>query len=301
LVCEKQYERIRRETNSNRRFVTAYQYTRDGERLGRVHVRTAMTCFPGALSSCSRLLLSEIEKVKEVFWYLVENHWETVFARFITPEGVLVPIRESGLRPQDMVDSFTRVLKELDHLLFSDEPITTQGGACYDGAMVQLTTMLVDYWRTGRVDRYDISGPDMIHYSTRRKYQDEMSEMLNYLHRWNPQLIPSSIVIRMFPGTVARVGYIPGHVSENVMTRKIHVLQYQSQLTSDHKRRAWEVAKDDEWHWPMQIKANQDHYFSQHDLLASGGSIVVDNFWKDIPLDNIRETLARANSLLRLK
>ena len=301
LVSEELYQRIRRETNSNRRFITAYQKTNCGERLGRSHVKVCETLFPGAISSCSRLLLSEVEKLKEVFGYLAETRCQTVFARFITTEGIAIPISESGLRSHELVDSFVRVLRELEHLLFSDEPITTQGGACYDGVMVPLSTMLVQYWQTGRVDRYDISGPDMIHYATRPEHQENLSEMLRHLHRWNPELIPSTLVTRMFPGTVARVGYIPGHISESVMNRKVQSLRINGQASSDHKRRMWEIAKEDECHWPMQIKANQDHYFSQHDLVAQGGRIVVDDFWKEIPLDTMRDTLTRANALLRLK
>lgn len=301
LVCEEQYQKIMKETNSNSRFVTAYQYTKSGERLGRVHVRAIEACFPETISSCSRLLLSEIDKVKEMFAYLAETRREVVFTRFITPDGILMPIRESGIRSQDLVDSFARVLQELDHLLFSDKPITTQGGACYDGVMIPLSTILAQYWQTGWVDRYDISGPDMIHYATRQEHQEKMSEMLGHLHQWNPRLVPPNIVIRIFPGTVARVGHIPGHVSENVMTRKIHALRYQSQLSSSHKRHVWEIAKEDERYWPMQIKASKEHYFSQHDLLINGGSLVIDDFWKNIPLNNMWETLTRANALLRLK
>ncbi len=301
LVSEDVYQRIKTQTNSNWRFVTAYQTTKDGERLGRVHVRECERLFPKVISSCSRLMLSEAEKIREVFSYLAETRPEIVFSRFITPEGILLPIKQSGLRNSELADSFIRVLRELDHLLFNDKPITTEGGACYDGVMVPLSTMLVQYWRSGRIDRYDISGPDMIHYATRPEHQENLSEMLRFLHKWNPRLIPATIMIRMFPGTVARVGHIPGHVSESVMSRKIHALRYQGQLPSDHKKRVWEAAKDDERHWPIQIKASQVPYFSQYDLVANGGQIKVDDFWKEVPLEGMWDKLARANGLLKLK
>jgi len=226
---------------------------------------------------------------------------DVVFARFITPDGVLLPIKYSGLSRNQLVDSFVRVLRELDHLLLNDEPITTQGGACYDGAMVPLAGMLAQYWASGHIDRYDISGPDMIHYATRPGHQEGLSEMLACLHRWNPRLVPRHLIVRMFPGTVARIGHISGHVSEGVMSRKVHALRCQGQLSSDHKRRMWDIAKDDECHWPIQINADREHYFSQHDLAAHGGEMEVDDFWKEIPLDSMRDSLLRANALLRLK
>lgn len=302
LLDEWQYQRIKKETNSDRRFITAYQKTREGGRLGRFHVKVCEKLFPEAISSCSRILLSEAENVKEIFGYLAETRWQTVFARFITSEGIAIPIVESGLKPHELVKSFMNVLYELDHMLFNDEPIETQGGACYDGVIVPLSMMLAQYWQTGRIDRYDISGPDMIHYATTPEYQENLSEMLQHLHRWNPKLIPSTIVIRILPGTVARVGHIPGHISESVMKRKLEMLQINNKEEFNSRRREIrKMAVEDEDSWPIRIKANKDHYFSQHDLMTHGGRIIVDDFWKRVPLDQMWNTLVNANALLHIK
>ena len=83
------------------------------------------------------------------------------------------------------------------------------------------------------------------------------------------------------------------------MTRKVQALR--SPPAGEWKKRLWEVAKEDEASWPIQVKPAQDHYFSQHDLLALGKELLVDEYWREIPLENMRETLARANSLLRLR
>lgn len=302
LLEEELHRRIVAQTNPSNRFVTAYQKTPSGERLGRVHVRACEACsFPEALSSTSRLLLSEAEKVKEMFEYLAETRPNTVFARFITPDGVMKRIRESGTKVSCLANSFMGLLKELEHLLFSDAPISTQGGTCYDGVIVQLSAMLVQYWQTGRVDRYDVSGPDMIGYSVRREYQEEISAMLAHLRQWDTRLIPKNIVIRMFPGTVARVSHVPGHISEHVMARKIRVLENQIGFTQKQKEILWDMARDDNRLWPTDIKPQKDYYFSQYDLLREGGKLVVDDFWKDIPLDGMRDALVRANNLLRIK
>jgi len=301
LVTEELYQRVMSEVSPTKRFVTAYQKTRSGERLGRFHVRACEQLFPSVISSCSRLILSEIDMVEEMFEYLLDTGHSESLGRYVTPDGLLIPSREAGVSKSAAVRSFTTVLRELNHLLFSDEPIVTQGGACYDGVMVQLTTSLVDYWRTDRVDRYDLSGPDMIHYASRKQYQEEVSQMLRHLSRWNPKLVPKSLVTRMFPGTYARVGHISGHQSEVVMQRKLDALRNYNQDDSHQKRLRWAAAEGDEQLWPIQIKPSEAPYFSQHDLADSGGRLTVDEFWKDVPIEEMRNVLIRANGLLRLK
>lgn len=300
LVTDELHQKILRETTSDNRFVTAYQFARDGSRLARIHVKAMQQRFPGAVSSTSRLLRSESKNIWEVFDYLARTRGHEVFARYITPDGVVRPISESGIRVHQMADSFMELLCELDKLLFSDEGIVTKGGACYDGAMVPLSCMLVQYWQTGRVDRYDISGPDMIHYATRPEHQARLSEMLGHLHRWNPRLIPKNILVHMFPGTEARVGYVRGHVSEEIMKRKAYILEHSKSLDRVRKELIWKDAKEDESKWPVQIKPSIDPYFSQHDLSSLGGEFVVDEVWREMPIAGMRDVLVRANNLLRL-
>ncbi len=300
IVSSEHNDLVVKTTDSGNRFVTAYQYTKDGVRLGRFHVKVMQKHFPNVISSCSRLILSEKERVREMFDYLARTRRPEELWRKITPDGVVRPVSESNINVAQMADSFIEVLEELDRLLFSDEKITTKGGLCYDGVMVWLTCMLVNYWQTGRSDRYDISGPDMINYSTRKEHRESISEMMDHLRKWNSKLIPKSISVRMFPGTMARVGYINGHISEEIMNRRTYMLEHGKSLGGERKRQIWEMAKNDERNWPIQIKPNIDAYFSQHDLDAINGKLVVDDFWKDIPIANMRDILSKANNLLRL-
>lgn len=300
VISKDLYRRIIETTNQNNRFVTAYQFMDSGMRLGRLHVRAKQKCFHGAISSCSRLLLSEREKVWKMFDYLARTKKDEVFGRFITPDGVMKPIFGSGIKTESITDSFMNVLQELDSLLFSDEAITAKGGACYDGVMVPLSCMLVQYWQTGRTDRYDVSGPDMIHYATRPEHQARLSEMLKHLRKWDSKLVPEHILVHMFPGTAARIGHIEGHISEEIMKRKIHMLEHSGSLNRIEKQKIWEIAKDDERIWPAQIKPNIDPYFSQHDLVSLEKKLIVNDFWRNVPIASIRDALSRANNLLRL-
>lgn len=300
VIEEDLHNDILRRTSTHNRFVTTYQFTKDGVRLGRFHVKAKETCFQNTISSCSRLLLSEKEKVWEMFDYLARTRRGEVFTRFITPNGILRPASGLGTKTGSMAGSFMDVLEELDHLLFSDEEISVKGGVCYDGVMVPLSVMLVQFWQTGRADRYDISGPDMIHYATRPEHQAKLSEMLKHLRKWKPELVPENILIHMFHGTVARVGYIRDHPSEEVMKRKIYMLEQSHSLNREEKKKIWETAKNDERNWPIQIQPHIDKYFSQHDLASMGKELVIDDLWKNLPISNIRDTLSRANNLLRL-
>lgn len=301
LISEVLHKEIIEKTTSENRFVTAYQFTQDGSRLGRHHVRAMQACSPpNIISSCSRLLLSHKETVLDMFDFLARTKKEEVFERFITPEGILRPFSASGIKTATIAESFMGVLEELDHLLFSDEPIRTKGGACYSGIMVPLSTMLAQFWETGRIDRYDISGPDMIHYATRPEHQAKLAEMLQHLRKWNPKLIPPNILVQMFPGTVARVGYVQNHPSEKVLKRKIYALEHFGSLDKERKKSLWEQAKGDGQIWPTQIRPNADKYFSQHDLFCLGEKLMIDDFWRSLPISTIKESLTRADGLLRI-
>src|SRR3989344_4850245 len=66
IVTEDFYRKVLNETNPQNRFVTAYQFTKTGERLGHFHVKVMESCFPGVISSCSRLLLSQTSLIQEM-------------------------------------------------------------------------------------------------------------------------------------------------------------------------------------------------------------------------------------------
>lgn len=299
VVSADLHSEIIRTTNPKRRYVTAYQVTEQDARLGRVHVRAMQPHCP-TLSSCSRLLLAEKELVWEMFDYLATTRRESVFARQINGSGVMEPLSPLA-KTQSLATSFVDVLEELDHLLFSDEPITTRGGACYDGASVQVAGMLVDYWRTGRIDRYDISGPDMIHYATQPAYQAELSDLLHHLRRWKPERVPEHMIVHMPHGTVARVGHVVDHASEDILARKECILQNESRLAREEKVRLSQLAREDELIWPITIRPSQDKYFSQHDLAMDGACIAVSDYWRNIPISSLKDTLCRANNLLRIR
>lgn len=300
LIDEALYLRVMRETHSENRFITAYQTTRSGMRLGRAHVRAAELCFPGSISSCSRLLLQEEKRLSEMFDYLARTKREEAFPRCITADGMLRPMAGNGIRTQDMASSFISLLRELDQLIFSDDPVVTKGGACYGGVMVPLATMLVQYWQTGQTARYDISGPDMINYATSKKHRDEVTAMLAHLRKWSTALVPETIEQRILPGTTARVGHLKDHPSEEAMGRKVLMMQNGSKMSRQEKELVWAAAKDDERVWPLRIRPHIDKYFSQHDLLAMGKEFVVDEVWKGIPFSEMQKALSWTNNLLRL-
>lgn len=279
------------------RFVTAYQHTNTGERLGRVHVRAMEQHFPGTISSCSRLILSERERVYEMFDYLARTKRFAVFTRRITSDGRLEPLYEQQMPANRLAQSFMNVLEELDHLLFDDREIVTKGGACYEGAMVSLTDYLVQYWQNDRCERIDVSGPDMINYALRPEHARDLSSMLEHLRKWRPELIPPRLDVCLLPGTVARVGHVEGHPSEAVMRRKIAALQ--PDVPKEEKSRLIALAREDESIWPVQIQPSKVPYFSQHDLCA-GRRLSVDQHWRDIPLVQLRDTLVRARNILRI-
>lgn len=309
-------------THTSHRMVTAYTTSRSGEFVGRRHVRAIEECFPSHVSSCSQLLLSEEQNVYSLFDFLAHTCPEKVFTRYITPTGVMIPLIASScgnyfkatwkqqevtmkisIHKSKLASSFVEFLKELDALLFSDnlDKTTLSGGVCYDGAMVSLSDMLVSFWRTGETHRYDISGPDMIHYATRIDHQKSLSEMLEHLCGWSSSLVPKNITVHMPLGTVARIGYVKGHISEEVMIRRLRVARDLPEISSDEKRALRNAGADDEMVWPSQINPLEKPYFSQYDLAALGYTITVDEFWKDIPLGKLKDIFSRIKNQLQFK
>ncbi len=300
VVSDNFYHKVNKKTTSQNRFVTAYQRTKFGGRLGREHLRVCHQLFPEVISSYSRLLLSEERKLFKVLMYLAETKRDDIFTRRITAEGVLVPFFAGSESAVEIVDSVMSVLLELDTLLLTDDEIETKGGICFGGVIVQLLGMLVQFWKTGHTDRCDISGPDMINYSSSVKFQQKLSVLLSYLHGWNPELIPKNITIRMYDGTTARVGSLVGHVSEGVMNRKEFVLTNYDKLQSGNKKQLRSDSVSDESLWPIRIKSKTDCYFSQHDLLKLNFDFVVNDYWKGLPIDLIKKDLIQANAWLQI-
>ncbi len=299
LLTEVQYQTIMEETSRERRYVTAYQKTQCGDRLGRVHTRPMQWLFPGVVSTQSHLLLKERARLYELSEYLAETRID-VFTRYISENGVMVPVAESGISRSKFASSFLSVLEELDHLLLRDEPLETRGGVCYEGVFVQLSGMLAHYWQTGEIVRCDISGPDMIHYTSGKAYRERLGALVEHIRRWKPELVPKQFLVHMFPGTVARVGYVCGHTSEEIMNRRTFIAKEGSRLTKEARRNLRDGAVHDETLWPSTIDPKARPYFSQHDLAALGKTLSVDPFWKDVPFLEMKEHLKQAQSFLRL-
>lgn len=302
LLSDDRMKEVEENTSAHHRYVTAYLKTVTGQAsdlsCGRVHVRAMEKLFPSVISSYTKLLLEHKEQVLEVFAYLAETRCQEVFTRQISPEGVMTPWQDVTTRPEDVARSCMNVLEELDKLLFSDEVFVPKGGICYGGVLVPLIHMLSDYWRTGETHRYDISGPDMIHYSTRKEHQVALTKLLSHLRGLSQSVIPKNLTVHMPLGTVARVGHVAGHASEAVMRRRMVALRDSCTLDSVAKRNLKEAAMSDESLWPSQISPAATPYFSQHDLLTLGQTISVDEFWKEMPLGDMTEAFSRAKNLL---
>lgn len=239
LSPKKMYE-VKEKTNATYRYVTAYLASdlleHEGKSCGRVHVKAMQECFPSVVSPYTNALLAHQEKTLEMFEYLAATMREVSFPCTITCEGIKVPFVENGKSPPRLAEEFLRMLGELKALLAGDMPKVLHGGPCYEGAMVPLVHMLTDYWQTGETVRFDISGPDMIHYAQKVSHAEKLSMLLAHLRKWKPSLVPKNITIHMSLGTVARVGYVRGHVSEEIMRRKLMLVRDGDTLTSEQKK-----------------------------------------------------------------
>lgn len=159
-----------------------------------------------------------------------------------------------------------------------------------------MAVILADYWKTGRNERYDISGPDMIGYSTTPKYHAELAGILEHVRKQFPSLVPRHVIVRMSPGTVARVGCVKGHVSEKIVRERIALLL--PHTDKDKKKELRKALAESHCHWPLCVDQTTDAYFSQHDLLSLGGEMFVPDHFRSMPLGEMEAELVRVKNII---
>lgn len=316
LISNELFEEVECKTSTNRRYVTAYQYTKYGERLGRVHVRAMEKYFGDFeaetkrhLSSQSRLLLTQKEKVQTILEYLAWKDPKSHFPRCIDKNGVMIPyFPREGFSAEKIANSCIEVFAELEHLLFSEDEIVTSGGVVHGFPLVPVIASLCGYWASGSVTRYDVSGPDMIHYATTTKYQESLSLLLNDLHRNFPALVPKKFDVYMPNGVIFRTGNRMTDQSGaddrlDVLCDQILNQQQIRRGKSEGERLSdveYEVIKDAARRLhhikPFNINSAVDCYHSQHD----DGIVIVPQMFVNMPLSQIEERALRLKSILRI-
>ncbi len=294
--------------------ITAYTRLPSMGFLGRAHVKPMMQCFPAVINTQSALMNTEWERLHQIFAYLAETIPDEIFTRYIFPDGTAVKLHPNKdntiftaskkgsvvcLRRMDLAESFRYVLSELEMLLHTDYTGLLVGGACYQGsAIAQLSVVLVQYWKTGSLVRYDISGPDMIHYATSAAYQEKLNKLMRHIAKQFPELVPKSMLIRMPVGTFARVGYLKDHVSKEILENRIEILS--QGIQNESKKMLRDKLKENHHLWPLCVEQGSDAYFSQHDLVSQGGKIVVPEYFRTMPFGKIESELGRLKNILRV-
>lgn len=314
LVDDKLLLEVLSPLSRGHKYVTAYQTAKNGERLGRIHVRAMEKEFPNVISSQSKLLLTEKERVLAIFEYLAGKYGTRYFPRTIRGNGTMVQ-HATRTNPLNMAESALSVTEELRDLLFSDEKTDVKGGLAYGGVLVQLICLLCNFWKTGSTVQYFISGPDMIRYAIQPKFCGEMSLLLDELHRAMPGFVPHKLKMLIPDGTIFRVGEIAGgslsgnHASRASLNLHNMILRQQAiRRGRETGERMGDVEfgflKDEairlHAEWPISIDSANDAYFSQHDLAETGARVFVRGMYKDTNLSQIMEQRERLKNILRV-
>ena len=322
LLSEGAYEEIMVRECVERRYVTAYQKTKTGAYLGAYHVSVMKEIFGSTISSQSEFLLKHKERVHAVFDYLGRSFPEEYFTRHIDGKGIVSRVTyeggrgsvhtDEGMLPMKyslIADSAMNVLSELKTLLFAEGTTSEKGGISYSGALVQMIAYLASYWETGSKERYDISGPDMIRYASKKNFQDDMTLLLYRLRCAFPDLVPSSIVSYMCDGTYMRNGHVEGHLSSEFSAKKLLLLREQKMRrekvgTEMMKDEAFSALKERllflEKGWPLSISPAKDAYFSQHDLKALGTVLVLSEEDKDMSFEMHKARDMKVRNVLKI-
>ena len=314
LVSNERHAAYRENAKNGIRQITAYTRTEDGRYLGRVHTSAMVSLFPEAITTQSALLNRYEKELHPVCEYLADTIPERMFQRYIFPCGATVALSpdknsrtftaiagdmSAHIARGDLAASFANVLSELETLLTKDCVGALSGGACYQGsAYAHALATLAQYWKTGECLEYDISGPDMIHYAMSEEYRATLSGILEHIRMQFPALVPKHTVIRMVPGTVARVGCVKGHISEEITEERLALL---SQQTSGEEKKALrERAREKHGLWPITIRPAEDSYFSQHDLTDMDSSMFVPERFRKMSFADMETELVRLKNILRV-
>lgn len=314
LISNERRAMYRENAKNGTRQITAYTRMEDGRYLGRVHTSAMMRLFPETITTQSALLNRYTKELRPVCEYLADTIPERMFQRYIFPCGATVALFPDKNRRTftanagdmsmhiargDIATSFANVLSELETLLTRDCVGALSGGACYRGsAYAHALATLAHYWKTGECLEYDISGPDMIHYAMSEEYRATLSGILEHVRLQFPALVPKHTVIRMVPGTAARVGCVKGHISEEIMEERLALLSQQT--NGEEKKMLREHARERHTLWPIQIHPAEDPYFSQHDLGEIGGAMFVPERFRMMSFGDMETELVRLKNILRV-
>lgn len=127
-------------------------------------------------------------------------------------------------------------------------------------------------------------------------YRDTLAGILQHVRAEFPALVPKHTLIRMIPGAIARVGCVKGHISEEIMEKRVAILC--PTISGDKKRILRDHLHATRDAWPLEIKPAEDSYFSQHDLCADPGVLFVPEQFREMSFADMETNLVRLKNII---
>ncbi len=205
--------------SSPEKYLTAYQRIAGRDTLAHFHVAPLQKLYGDLVTSQSRELLKQREKLKQVF-EVAAAHKPELFNRYVLPCGCMVDtMRKDGLikascshgsaevEECNIVSSALDTLAEIERLFFDPAGVAARGGVLYSFAFAQACYYLATIWKFGEKTIYELSGNAMIRYMVRPDFVCEVEKILLLLKQHLPDLVPDHIESRIVPALAWRFGY----------------------------------------------------------------------------------------------
>ena len=306
-------------TNRQLKQLTPYIRVKNSNQpLANFHVAPLKKIFGDTITSQSECLL-EYEKDFRVVFNIIEKYLPEQFGRYVLPCGCMVPLEKTTeehyravcahgsqlIKQSELAESMIGTLKDLNNLFWGPVGYVPTGGVVYSFELVIVCYYLWMYWKFGDKTIYELSGPDLINYSTKDRFVLGLEKVFKVLALYAPTgFIPRKIEVKIVPATLFRFGY-PNNdtVAKSVMLahekiQSIQTLKRQSKdipgaLDSLNKMILpyVETIKNDGDKWNIFHNPSKDSFYSQHDMLLSGARMNILEEYLDVPFSSMSKIL----------
>ncbi len=296
--------------------------------LAHFHVAPLKQLFGNVITTQSEVLL-EYKEYLQIAFDIVQTYRPEQLGRYVLPCGCMVtlckrnrgyeadcPHNHARITGKKLAESAIETLEELRRLVLDPIGYQPKGGVLYSFELVVASYYLWSYWKFGDKPVYELSGPDMIGYATKQDFILRVEQVLKLLGEHLPEhLMPKIIDAKIVPATLFRFGYpdnckrAKAVMNAHEMIRQVQPLKRSfknvaevADLLNVSLKGGLEIIEEHGKYWNLFPDPATDAFYSQHDMLANGARMVIQEQFLDMPfqtMDALLSTLAQSEQSLK--
>lgn len=310
------------------KFLTPYFRVLDSDQtLANFHMEPLKKMFGSIITSQSEVLLEYEDELRVVF-EIIQNHYPEQLGRYVLPCGCMVPLHGSGgvyhakcmhnhhtIKQSELASSAIETLKEIKNLVWNPIGYQPKGGVLYSFELVVSSFYLWSFWKFGDRTIYELSGPDMIGYATKAPFISRVEKVLKLISKYIPEnLMPKTFEAKIVPTTLFLFGYPDNHEVAKKVSASHETIRIGQKLKRQWKEideitkplnstlaSAIEIIEKHRSSWDLFHNPSKDAFYSQHDMMASGARMVIQEDYLGMPfsmMGTILQNLAQMEKSL---